>query len=247
MSKAKQLQLRYHNEPFGRPAVTPQPAPLYIMKHSAAILFLVATLGNHHHDAATAFVAVQPSRCKYTSTAPLFSSPSPDTESKSTTTPFDTIIFQPTEIDASNIPPNLQTILTSLEELKSGSDLRGTYAAHANSGGTIANISHLVKKVKELGNGAALTPFASHCFGVAFARWLLKQDAAITTTTAAAEQHKHGNNALTICIGRDPRKHGERLADAFARGAESVDGITRPVRVMYTGVTTTPSMYEFCR
>jgi hypothetical protein len=225
------------------------------MKHSAAILFLVATLGKHHHDAATAFVAVQPSRCKYTSiTAPLSSSPSPDTESSvsssSTTgaTPFDSIIFQPTEIDASNIPPNLQTILTSLEELKSGSDLRGTYAAHANSGGTIANISHLVKKVKELGNGAALTPFASHCFGVAFARWLLlQQDETTTTTTAAAEQHKHGNNALTICIGRDPRKHGERLADAFARGAESVDGITRPVRVLYTGVTTTPSMYEFCR
>lgn len=220
------------------------------MKHSASIfLFLVASsFGNRHHDA-TAFVAVQPSRCKYTSTAPLSSSPSPDTESKSTTTPFDHIIFQPTEIDASNIPPNLQTILTSLEELKSGSDLRGTYAAHANSGGTIANISHLVKKVKELGNGAALTPFASHCFGVAFARWLLlQQDETTTTTTnAATEEHKHGNNALTICIGRDPRKHGERLADAFARGAESVDGVTRPVRVLYTGVTTTPSMYEFCR
>ena len=227
------------------------------MKHSAAILFLVATLGNHHHDAATAFVAVQPSRCKYTSTSTaLSSSPSPEAESSvssssstTNTTPFDSIIFQPTEIDASNIPPNLQTILTSLEELKSGSDLRGTYSKHANSGGTIANISHLVKKVKELGNGVALTPFASHCFGVAFARWLLLQQDETTTTTitAAAEQHKHGNNALTICIGRDPRKHGERLADAFARGAESVDGITRPVRVMYTGVTTTPSMYEFCR
>jgi hypothetical protein len=226
------------------------------MKHSASILFLVTTLGNHHHDAATAFVAVQPSRCKYTSTstAPLSSSPSPDTESSvssssTNATPFDSIIFQPTEIDASNIPPNLQTILTSLEELKSGSDIRGSYAgAHANSGGTIANISHLVKKVKELGNGVALTPFASHCFGVAFARWLLlQQDETTTATTAAAEEYKHGNNALTICIGRDPRKHGERLADAFARGAESVDGVTRPVRVMYTGVTTTPSMYEFCR
>lgn len=222
------------------------------MKHSAAILFLVATLGNQHD--ATAFVAVQPSRCKYTRSTALSSSPSPDTESSvsssssTNATPFDNIVFQPTEIDASNIPPNLQTILTSLEELKSGSDLRGTYAAHANSGGTIANISHLVKKVKEAGNGVALTPFASHCFGVAFARWLLlQQDETTTTTTAAAEEHKHGNNALTICIGRDPRKHGERLADAFARGAESVDGITRPVRVMYTGVTTTPSMYEFCR
>jgi len=87
----------------------------------------------------------------------------------------------------------------------------------------------------------ALTPFASHCFGVAFARWLLQHEG------DDASNHKHGTNALTICIGRDPRIHGERLADAFARGAESVDGVTKPVRVLYTGVTTTPSMYEFCR
>ena len=47
----------------------------------------------------------------------------------------------------------------------------------------------------------------------------------------------------TICLGRDPRLHGERLADAFARGAESVDG----VKVLYTGLASTPSMFEFCR
>ena len=91
----------------------------------------------------------------------------------------------------------------------------------------------------------ALTPFASHCFGVAFARWLLHHEGDISNSKSQA--NKHGNNALTICIGRDPRLHGERLADAFARGAESADGVTKPVRVLYTGVTTTPSMYEFCR
>ncbi len=48
---------------------------------------------------------------------------------------------------------------------------------------------------------------------------------------------------ITICVGRDPRPHGERLADTFARGAESVHG----VRVLYTGLASTPSMYEFCR
>ena len=54
---------------------------------------------------------------------------------------------------------------------------------------------------------------------------------------------EEGGEELIICIGRDPRPHGERLADAFARGAESVEG----VRVVYTGLASTPSMYEFCR
>ncbi len=92
----------------------------------------------------------------------------------------------------------------------------------------------------------ALTPFASHCFGVAFAKWLLQHEGDLQQHHNE-QRSKHGSNALTICIGRDPRLHGERLADAFARGAESVDGVTKPVRVLYTGVTTTPSMYEFCR
>ena len=77
----------------------------------------------------------------------------------------------------------------------------------------------------------AFTPFASHCFGVAFAKRLIRQ------------QREENQRVLTICIGRDPRPHGERLADAFARGAESVDG----VRVVYTGLASTPAMYEFCR
>ena len=108
-------------------------------------------------------------------------------------------------------------------------------------------MSHLIKQVKGEGNGVALTPFASHCFGVAFARWLLQREEGDSEEQLSQRNYKHGANALTICIGRDPRLHGERLADAFARGAESVDGVTKPVRVLYTGVTTTPSMYEFCR
>jgi len=83
---------------------------------------------------------------------------------------------------------------------------------------------------------------------VAFAKWLLQHESdSGRQQLNTNEQRRHGSNALTICIGRDPRLHGERLADAFARGAESVDGVTKPVRVLYTGVTTTPSMYEFCR
>jgi phosphomannomutase len=43
-------------------------------------------------------------------------------------------------------------------------------------------------------------------------------------------------------LGRDPHLHGERLADAFARGAKSVDG----VKVLYTGLASTPEMLVFC-
>jgi len=81
----------------------------------------------------------------------------------------------------------------------------------------------------------ALTPFAGHLFGAAFAHWSLLQHA------NAYAVNEEGD--FTVCIGRDPRLHGERLADAFARGVESVDG----VRVVYTDVANTPSMYEFVR
>lgn len=134
-----------------------------------------------------------------------------------------------------NTPPNLQTILNSLSDLKSGSDLRGSFLSHRNSGGTIANIYHEVKSFKERTGGVALTPFAGHLFGAAFAHWSLLQHA------NAYAVNEEGD--FTVCIGRDPRLHGERLADAFARGVESVDG----VRVVYTDVANTPSMYEFVR
>jgi len=139
--------------------------------------------------------------------------------------------------DHSNTPPSLQTILTHLAELKSGSDLRGTYLPHKNYGGTIANVSRLIKQLKEETGGIALTPLAAHCYGAAFARWLLRQPQQVVTA----------GDALTICIGRDPRVGGDRLADAFARGAESVDEGNRPVKVVNTNVATTPSMFEFVR
>ena len=46
-----------------------------------------------------------------------------------------------------------------------------------------------------------------------------------------------------ICIGRDPRQSGIRLADAFCRGVESIQG----VKVYYTDLASTPSMFAFCR
>ena len=126
---------------------------------------------------------------------------------------------------------------------------------HKCSGGTIANVSHLLKQNKKNGNSgsgsdsaALLTPFAAHCFGVAFARWSLQLESSLPPVAAPAVAAADGDEdedaaSLTICVGRDPRVHGERLADSFARGAESVVG----VKVVYTGIATTPSMYEFVR
>jgi phosphomannomutase len=89
-----------------------------------------------------------------------------------------------------------------------------------------------------------LTPFAAHCLGAAFARWLLLTKLPPKIKGDDENVDDGGNHTLRICVGRDPRCHGERLCDSFARGAEGVGG---GVVVAYTGLATTPSMYEFVR
>ena len=90
-----------------------------------------------------------------------------------------------------------------------------------------------------------LTPFAAHCLGAAFARWLLLTKLPPKKRGDDDENDDDGrNHTLRICVGRDPRCHGERLCDSFAGGAEGVGG---GVVVAYTGLATTPSMYEFVR
>ena len=156
------------------------------------------------------------------------------------------------EVYSSNdTPPNiLRPILDSFSSLKSGSDLRGTYHAndrpHDGGGGTFANIiSHLLEEEERGGGGATITPFAAHCLGAAFARWLLLTKSPPKKRGDDYENDDDGrNHTLRICVGRDPRCHGERLCDSFAGGAEGVGG---GVVVAYTGLATTPSMYEFVR
>ena len=94
--------------------------------------------------------------------------------------------------------------------------------------GSTALLGRTIGKAK----GSSLTPFAAHCIGFAFA----------TIVTDLAQPT--GDDATVICIGRDPRPHGAILADAFARGAEAA---SKHVRAVYTGIATTPSMFEFCR
>ena len=134
--------------------------------------------------------------------------------------------FFSSECNDVNLPPSLSTIYRSFAQLESGSDIRGKFVDHPRRG----NIAAVAKAIRNE-NHPALTPFAAHCFGYAFASMLKKNQKGVN------------DQELVICIGRDPRTHGTSLADSFSRGAESVTG----VRVVYTGLATTPSMFDFCR
>jgi hypothetical protein len=128
--------------------------------------------------------------------------------------------------DDENMPPSLSILLRSITNLPSGSDIRGRFVQH-NRLGSITNAALAISKAEQ---GIPLfTPFAAHCLGYAFAT-LLQED------FPPYEQ-------LTIAIGRDPREHGPILADAFGRGAAGVPN----VKVVYTGIATTPAMFSFCR
>lgn len=134
--------------------------------------------------------------------------------------------FFSSECDDTNLPPSLSIISRSFEQLESGSDIRGRFVDHPRRG-SVAAVARAIRGESL----PALTPFAAHCLGFAFA------------TMIRNSQPPSGENVVDICIGQDPRFHGTCLADAFSRGAESVQG----VRVVYTGLATTPSMFEFCR
>ncbi|CAJ1935387.1 unnamed protein product [Cylindrotheca closterium] len=137
--------------------------------------------------------------------------------------------FFVSECDNTNMPPTLKKILQSIDDLASGSDVRGRFIDHPRLG----NLREVTKAVaQDNSNLPALTPFATHCLGYAFATMLKKQ----------GFTGRRGDDAV-VCIGRDPRSHGSRLADAFGRGVEDVNG----VRVVYTGIATTPSLFSFCR
>ena len=164
------------------------------------------------------------------SLAPCFA----ETTTKSTSSSDSFIqrsFFTSSECDDVNTPPSLSILLRSLDQLPSGSDIRGRFVDHSRVG-SIANVAHAIG-AHNSGGIAPLTPIAAHCFGHAFARMLQERN--------TREQDKQ--QLLTVAVGNDPRPHGSRLCDAFARGVQSVEG----VQVHYTGLATTPSMFEFCR
>jgi phosphomannomutase len=64
------------------------------------------------------------------------------------------------------------------------------------------------------------------------------------SSTNNPTKQEFDDSTTTIVVGQDPRLHGRRLIDAFARGAESRHA---SVKVVYTGIATTPACSAFCR
>ena len=122
----------------------------------------------------------------------------------------------------------------------------------------ILNISNILETASE----KAFTPLAAYCYGRAFAKMVQIRSgkgSATYVNDSNFNKRKVKTNfdswgdefdlgleqkqETVICVGRDPRDHGVRIADSLCRGIESVDS----VKALYTGLASTPSMFEFCR
>lgn len=73
------------------------------------------------------------------------------------------------ECDNLNSPPSLGLILKSFDNLGSGSDVRGQFVDHPRLGNPRVVASAIDMSTSSL---SALTPFAAHCLGFAFASML---------------------------------------------------------------------------
>ena len=135
------------------------------------------------------------------------------------------------DIDDNNCSPTLQVIMKNIRQLThQGSDIRGRFLDHARVG-RISLVAKAMQQQKKQDGIPALTPFVAFCLGHAFGQVIMNDQ--IDTDAIP-----------TIAIGRDPRPHGSMLCDAFARGIQTVHD---KIRVVYTGIATTPSMFHFCR
>lgn len=192
-------------------------------------------------------IAFAPVKQSLSTTPKLFSTTS-NTEESSTTNSFPNPFVS--DCDAVNIPPSLSKLIASIHSVKSGSDIRGIFIDHRRIG-TVRNVIEAIKTER------ALTPFATYCFGAAFAQMVqiregkgsgLVESPTSNTNFALFEEWGQEPPAFSgpktvICVGNDPRPSGPRLADAFCRGVESIEGC----EAHYTGLASTPAMFEFCR
>lgn len=157
------------------------------------------------------------------------------------------------DCDNTNTPPSLAKIVSSIHSIKSGSDIRGIFTDH-KSIGSILNVSNV-------SNERCLTPFAAYCYGAAFGQMVqIRSGKGVVTSSPSTSSRSlvstnfdhwvdetsflnEKSSQTIICVGRDPRHSGTRLSDSFCRGVESVQGVV----ARYTGLASTPAMFEFCR
>lgn len=167
----------------------------------------------------------------------LSSSPE-DYRPPSTTTSTTTA---PLECDDVNRPPSLNILLRTLHQLTrqgSSTDIRGRFTDHKRVG-TMSSVAHEIGRMAS-GPYAPLTPFAAYCLGHGLARFIIDRQ-------LQQQQMQQQTRTIRIALGQDPRTHGMRLADSFARGAEAASTAVSCVQVYYTGIATTPACAAFGR
>jgi len=125
------------------------------------------------------------------------------------------------EIQSSErIPPSIYDVcVAEIPKLKSGSDIRGQYASDEDAASIIGTSSQ---------RAALLTPTSAYCLGYSFANMV--------------KQISEKGDKVSVCIGNDPRSHGDILSKYVCVGAQAAGVI-----VNYTGIATTPAMLEFSR
>lgn len=143
----------------------------------------------------------------------------------------------PKNVRTTEAPAPAAIIADSLQQLYrgGGSDVRGRFVDDGGGGGA-ASIESLARAIRAAGPAAPLlTPLAAYGLGWALATMMLQEGGS----------EKDRATTPTLCLGRDPRTHGPRLVDAVRSGAESVP--SGHVKVVCTGLATTPACAAFCR
>ena len=117
------------------------------------------------------------------------------------------------------LPSIYDVCVAELPKLKSGSDIRGQFASDEEAASIIGTSSQ---------RAALLTPISAYCLGYSFANMV--------------KQVSEKGDKVSVCIGNDPRSHGDILSKYVCIGAQAAG-----VVVNYTGLASTPAMLEFCR
>jgi phosphomannomutase len=203
--------------------------------------------------------SLSPSTVLFGSTATASSSsawrPSPTALYSTTIGSASSTVSFNTACDDVNRPPSLNILLKSIQDLcpvaSSNTDIRGRFVNHARLG-SLASVAQAIGKTKGDGKIPSLTPIAAYCLGHALARNLhvwkssRQRRQQLPSSSERDADDDDATTTINIMIGRDPRPHGTRLADAVARGAESYSNSNANVQVYYTGIATTPGCAALC-
>lgn len=87
---------------------------------------------------------------------------------------MDPVLMMNSDCDDNNVPPSLSILIRSIRQLESGSDVRGQFVDHPRVG-SISTVAHVIASRATTQKYAPLTPFAAHCLGFAFAKYILEQ------------------------------------------------------------------------